>query len=83
MLQLFVVLVSIEDMSDFYGLVFFVHRIDNAIFPLVHTNPFKACISEILQIFTVLRPRVSPERENLDKYLPQEFGVRHSKVFKP
>ena len=61
MLQLFIVLVSIENMADFYSLVLFVHHIDNAIFSLVHAVPLKACIIEILLFFAVLRLWVSPE----------------------
>jgi hypothetical protein len=48
MLDLLIILVSIKDMADFYGFDLFVYCVDNAIFPLIHAVPLKACISEIL-----------------------------------
>jgi hypothetical protein len=80
MFQLFIILVSIKDMANFYSFVLFVYRANNTIFPLVHAVPLKASINKILQLFIVLRLWVSPERENFNEDLSQDLCVRHTKV---
>ena len=56
-LQFFIVLVSIEDVADFYSLDILINGINDTIFSLINAEAFKSLIVEILEFLAVLRLR--------------------------
>lgn len=59
-----------------------VNGVNNPIFSLVNSIAFEVPIVKILQLFEVLRGRISTQRENLDENLLKDFGVGSAEVLK-
>jgi len=57
-----------------------VNGINNPVFALVNSTALEFSILKILQLFEVLRGRISTQRENFDKNLLEDFGVGPAEV---
>jgi len=78
--QFLVIFISVQDIPYLDCFRLLVNGINNSVFTLVHSVALEFFILKILQLFEVLRGRISTQRENLDENLLEDFGIGPAEV---